>query len=437
MIRNALCATLLVLTSRPAIAQHEHGATGEMPADQAAPMEHGGFLGIPHGREGSGTAWLPSSSPIFAWHVPLGGSWGLMFHGNLFAGLDAQGTDRGATEAFSVNWAMAMLQGRLGPGQLALRTMFSAEPWTVANGGYPLLLQTGETFEGEPLHDRQHPHDLFMELAASYALQLGRDFALSLYAGLPGEPAIGPVAYPHRISAYFNPAAPIGHHWQDATHITFGVLTLGAFTKNVRLEASAFNGREPNENRTGIDTPRLDSFSARLQFALGEDWVGQISSARLNEPESLHPGENITRSTASIGWNVPLTEGGNVAATAVWGANYLEGELTSSGLIEASVLFPGERFVAFGRTELIQKSAEELVVPGDDVFLLGDVSLGGIVEFPEARVIVPGIGAAGTLSVIPGDLEPFYGTRVPLGLFVFVHLRPPLSQMHGGHMAMD
>jgi hypothetical protein len=31
----------------------------------------------------------------------------------------------------------------------------------------------------------------------------------------------------HRPSQH-DPDAPIGHHWQDSTHITFGVATLGA-----------------------------------------------------------------------------------------------------------------------------------------------------------------------------------------------------------------
>jgi len=424
-LRNSIVLWVLLGAASPAAAQHEHAPMHEHAAHEA------GLLGVPPTREGSGTAWQPDSSPMYGWHVPLGAGWSVMLHGNLFAGLDAQGSDRGATEAFSVNWAMAMLHGRAGPGELRLRAMLSAEPWTVANGGYPLLLQTGETFEGRPLHDRQHPHDLFMELSAQYALALAGDFGVSLYAGLPGEPALGPPAYPHRFSALFNPAAPIGHHWQDATHIAFGVLTLGAFTEAVRFEGSVFNGREPDEHRTDIETAPLDSFSARLQLALAADWSAQISSGRLRDPEQLHPGEDVTRSTASITWNRPGGDGANGATTAVWGANHLHGRTTHGGLLEDTEVLPGERLVLFGRAELIGKGAEELALPlpADEVFTLFGLTLGGIVEFPEVGFLVPGIGASGTISAIPEGLRPFYGTRVPVGAFLFVHVRPPSMRM--------
>lgn len=427
-----MSAASVLLVAAPAAAQHEHTPAPEEHGEHTEHAEHDaamrGLLEIPRSRQGSGTAWIPDSSPMYGWHVPLGPAWSAMLHGNLFAGLDAQGTDRGATEPFSVNWIMAMLQGRAGPGELQLRAMLSAEPWTIRNGGYPLLLQTGESFKGEPLHDRQHPHDLFMELAAQYALPLGDSFGVSLYAGLPGEPALGPAAYPHRVSAFFNPAAPIGHHWQDASHITFGVLTLGAFTRHVRLEGSLFNGREPDDHRTDIETGTLDSYSARLQLAFADDWSAQVSAGRLRDPEVLHPGEDVTRSTASITWNRPGTEGANRALTLVWGANHLHGDTTHSLLLENTEVTPGERWVLFDRVEVIEKTAEELVlegVAGDEKFLMGAFTLGALVEFPEVRAFVPGIGLSGTLSLIPDGLEPFYGTRLPLGAFLFVHVRPP------------
>ncbi len=437
---------MLLLTlalAAPAMVRAQHGGHGEREPErvephgghgEAAPQApatdhagHGAPLGLAHNRSASGTAWAPDSTPIDAWHVPLG-DWTLAVHGNLFAGVSAQGSERGETEALSVNWAMAMLAGPVLGGELGLRLMLSAEPWTVANGGYPLLLQTGESFEGEPLRDRQHPHDLFMEVAATYAHELGGGLAASLYVGLPGEPALGPPAYPHRFSAYWNPAAPIGHHWQDATHISFGVITAGVYTRRVRLEGSVFNGREPDDDRVDIELHPLRSFSGRLQLALGDAWAAQVSAGHLDEPEFLHPGEDVNRYAASVLWNRRLERGGNLAAAAVWGANEVERVLTHSVLLEGTWLVQGERHVLLGRAEWVQKSGEELVLPEElhrDVFDVGELTVGYVLEFPGLGGVVPGIGATGTVNVLPAGLERFYGERLPLGAFVFVHLRPP------------
>src|SRR5438477_81863 len=140
---------------------------------------------------------------------------------------------------------MGMAQRPLGAGTVGLRTMLSLEPLTIGKHGYPLLLQTGETANGRtPLVDRQHPHDLFMELAGSYSIASGNR-SLFLYGALPGEPALGPPAFMHRFSGINIPVAPITHHWLDSTHITYGVLTAGAVGDRVKVEASAFRGREP------------------------------------------------------------------------------------------------------------------------------------------------------------------------------------------------
>ncbi|HEU5056988.1 MAG TPA: hypothetical protein VFU21_10710, partial [Kofleriaceae bacterium] len=240
---------------RRSFAQHEgHGGaggereeverTGEGPTGHQKP----GPLGIPMSRHGSGTAWLPDESPMAAVHAAVRG-WTLMLHGNLFAGYDGQASDAGDDELVSVNWLMGMASRDLAGGELAVRTMLSLEPLTVGAEGYPLLLQTGETVDGQPLVDRQHPHDLFMELAAMYTRELGGGVGVQLYGGPAGEPALGPVAFPHRPSAMGDPLAPITHHWIDSTHITYGVATAGILTRHVKLAGSWFNGRAPAEGR--------------------------------------------------------------------------------------------------------------------------------------------------------------------------------------------
>src|SRR2546428_434644 len=219
-------------------------------------------LGVPEQRAGSGTSWLPDATPMHAIHLAWG-SWTLMTHGAVFLQFDDQGGPRGGSPLGVVNWGMlAASRGALG-GRLHLRLMLSAEPFTIGARGYPLLLQTGEEYGGAPLVDRQHPHDLFMELAALYERRIADNLAASIYLAPVGEPALGPPAFPHRPSASSDPLAPLSHHWQDATHITFGVITAGLFTRSVKVEGSVFNGREPDENRTDFDYAgrRLHSYT--------------------------------------------------------------------------------------------------------------------------------------------------------------------------------
>src|SRR5207253_9881589 len=166
--------------------------------------------------------------------------------------------------------------------------------------GYPLLFQTGETANGRPLVDRQHPHDLFSELAISYSYALSKKTDVFAYLGYPGEPALGPVTFMHRPSSLDNPNSPISHHWVDATHITFGVVTIGFRLGKFKLEGSSFTGREPNGNRYSFDKPRFDSRSGRLAFNPNKNWAIQVSHGFVKSPEELHPVENIYKTTASV-----------------------------------------------------------------------------------------------------------------------------------------
>jgi hypothetical protein len=296
-------ACALALTggaTRAAHAQHpghpQTAAHGEHA--EGAHAAQVGVLGIPTTRNGSGTAWLPDDSPMRGAHVRAGG-WDLMLHGNLFVGYDHQGSDAGDSELVSQNWLMAMAGRPLGGGRFEARTMLSLEPLTLGDDGYPLLLQTGETIDGRPLVDRQHPHDLFMEIAGRYEREVTGGVALQLYGALAGEPAVGPVAFPHRPAAMSDPMAPLGHHWIDSTHISFGVLTVGAFTRAAKLEASWFNGREPDEQRYDLDLRSPDSYATRISVNPTRAWSLQASYAYLDSPEALEPEVSVQRFTAS------------------------------------------------------------------------------------------------------------------------------------------
>src|SRR5437588_4007531 len=240
------------------------------------------------GAMGSGTSWQPSSGPMHMYHKTAG-DWLLMFHYNLIAGVNRQGGPRGVTKIDSANWFMPMAYHQLGKGTVQLRGMFSFEPFTFPPGGSPLLFQTGETYKGQPLIDRQHPHDLFMDLSAQYTLPLGERGTWFAYFGYPGEPALGPVAFMHRASASENPSATLAHHLQDSTHISFGVVTTGFTYRWFKLEGSVFNGREPDENRYDFDSHKWNSRSARLQFAPNRNWVAQVSYGFLRSPDTQDP----------------------------------------------------------------------------------------------------------------------------------------------------
>ncbi|HYO57398.1 hypothetical protein [Archangium sp.] len=253
---------------------------------------------IPLMRRGSGTSWQPDLIPSSMLHWDVSG-WGLMFQGVLFGGYDVQGGPRGERALAGIGWLMLMADRELPSGQLVASVMLSPEPFTAgANGGYPLLLQTGESYRGEPLHDRQHPHDLFMELALSYSHYFSDMWGLLLYAAPAGEPALGPVAFPHRVSAWYDPLAALGHHWQDATHISFGVLTAGILTPMAKLEVSWFNGREPDEHRYNLDLRTPDSYSVRLSANPMARVSMQVSYGYLESPEELEPDVSVHRLTA-------------------------------------------------------------------------------------------------------------------------------------------
>lgn len=393
------------------------------------PMHEDGILGIPESRAGSGTAWLPDAAPMHAAHHRAG-AWTLMLHGVAFLQYDNQGGPRGSDQAALIDWGMLAAARRLGAGRLGLRAMISTEPWTVGARGYPLLLQSGESYKGTPLHDRQHPHDLFVELAASYERPVARDLALSLYLAPVGEPALGPVAYPHRPSAAGDPFAPLGHHWQDATHISYGVVTGGVFTRSLRVEASWFNGREPDEDRTDFDYAgrRLDSYVGRLTINPTSRWSLAVWYGYLNSPEALAPGVALHRFGASVLHNRPLGARGDWSTAFIYGGNATvgTGKTLGSVLLETTADMDGANTV-FARVEYVRKRAEDLGVPAVAAAVpydVGAVSTGYVRELAHAGATSVAIGVRGAVSFVPASLATLYGSRAPLGAAVYLRIRP-------------
>jgi hypothetical protein len=430
MYRFVFVIALLVV---PAASAQEH----QHPAPAAPSQEHpdhaeGTQQRLFAPREGSGTSWLPDRTPMYAGHRRAG-NWELMWHGNAFLQFINESAEehRGAHQTGSINWVMGMARRRAGPGRIGARTMLSVEPWTIRGCGYPVLLATGETCDGDTIHDRQHPHDLFMELAIEYEQPIGRGLRWNVYAGPVGEPALGPVAFPHRLSALSNPIAPIAHHWLDATHITFGVVTTGVRSDSWQIEASAFNGREPDENRTDIDTGALDSYSARLSVSPAAATSLQISAGRLNdaEPHGSLAATDVTRVTASVFHHRPIGASSLWATSIAWGANAESGETTHALLVESS-LSVRDRHVGFMRWELVGKPAHDLHVhESTDVFGVSKLQLGYVQYLSPATGLQLGLGGSVTGSIVPAYLAPRYGGRVAPGVAVFLTLRPATHSM--------
>jgi hypothetical protein len=372
-------------------------------------------------REASGTSWQPESARHAGVHI-MHGQWMIMLHGFADGVYDNQGGHRGDTKVFSNNMAMAMAQRQLGPGWMGLRSMLSVEPATIGKEGYPLLLQTGETADGRtPLVDRQHPHDLFMELAGTYSVSSGNR-ALFLYGGLPGEPALGPPAFMHRFSSVNIPVAPITHHWLDSTHITYGVLTAGAVVDRVKVEASAFRGREPDENRWNIESPKLDSHSFRLSVNPTDHWALQVSYGRIHSPEQLEPEVDQDRTTASAMYDGTWGDTGRWEGTFAWGRNQNRPGHTLDAFTAEAALQSGERHTLFARVERVEK--DELFIAPDaragQVFSVGELTAGYRYDFLRHDHLAVGIGVAGTLSQVPSELRGDYG-NTPASALVFLH----------------
>ena len=359
---------------------------------------------------GSGTGLNPP-----AWPMPMlmqrQHSWTLMYMGQAFLIDTQQSGPRGGDKLYSTNWGMASAQHSFGPGNIMFDTMLSLEPATVTNRSYPLLFQTGETAYGRLLVDAQHPHDFIMGLGAHYVLPLGEHTLLHFYYAGVGDPALGPVAFPHRASAMELPQAPIAHHWQDSTHISNNVATVGVKYRWVRLEASGFHGGEPNENRWNIDWGRMDSYSGRVSWFPAKRWTAQFSAGRLSRPEVLEPGD-VLRMTASAQYTRVRSSGEAWATSFIWGRNHHTENQENSNAWLVETVFPATRkdFLT-GRFEIVDEAARVKAVTGG---YTRDLATGSNLE--------TGLGANVTAYRIPQTIQPAYGSH-PWGVSVFFRVR--------------
>ena len=459
-IQQPLRSILLVLllgapfAERAGAQEHNHNPTGAQKEAQADP--HAGHQSAAHDHSkmgghdaemnpagmylmklASGTSMNPESWPM-PMLMPRFGSWNFMVMGQAFIVDTQQSGPRGGDKFFSANWGMVSAEHRVGGGSLMLQSMFSLDPATVTDRRYPLLFQTGETAYGKALTDAQHPHDLLMGLGVNYAHSLGESTILHFYYAPVGDPALGPVAFPHRASAFELPQATLGHHWQDSTHIANNVATVALKHKWLRLEASGFYGTEPNEGRWNIDWGPMNSYSGRISIFPAKNWMGQFSMGRLTEPERPIAGEHaeghgdVVRTTASLHYTRPREGGNGWSTSLIWGRNHNIDSQRDTNTYLVETLYPLTRKDFFtARVEVAEKDElfandheleHQLALTAGSTFRIQSYTAGYTRDIGTFHSLETGIGGNVTAYAIPSAIKPYYGDH-PWGVNFFVRFR--------------
>jgi hypothetical protein len=311
--------------------------------------------------------------------------------------------------------------------------MLTAEPLTVGAAGYSEIFQEGEAYHHLQVTDRQHPHDLFMQLSAAWCISIGHDTSVTIAGGPVGEAALGPVAFMHRPSSSENPSAPLSHHIFDSTHVSDGVVLARIDHGPFAFEGSAFRGREPDEYRYDIDLGRIDSWSVRGWFRPRGSWTIQASHGFLHEPEQLEPGDQ-RRTNASVSW---LRQRGPdySAFTVAIGRTRRTYSTVDALLAEGTHRFG--RTSVYGRFERVSVETEILLFPeivhrphpGELVDPIGAITVGAIRDFASIHTVLVGVGADFSRYAPPPLLQVVYGEH-PVAFHVFVRVaRRPDKRM--------
>jgi hypothetical protein len=422
LIRAFLAIALLCLPVATRAQEHDHS--------QMDHSQHGSeticvtpAMQAPY-TEGSGTARQPGAGSLISVHKP--GSdcnphgWSTMIHGYAWGVYTNQSAPRGDDKAYVQSMAMFSAQRTSEWGRFQFKSMFSLEP-LMKNRGYPNLFATGETAGGEALVDRQHPHDLFMELAARVDVNIADDASIFLYGGPVGEPALGPSAFMHRGSSKLNPEAPITHHWFDSNHITYGVATVGFASRRIQIEGSIFTGREPDERRWNIEKPRFDSWSVRASWNPSPNWAVQASTGRLKQPEFLiHPDEDEQRTTASVHY----ANGRGLSTMLAFSAKDRKpGPTLTAWLAEANWDLD-DHHTLFGRIENVKNDElfpDDLDPLHEVPFRVSKFQLGYAYRLPLTDNLNLALGGTVSAFAKPDALDAAYGKN-PIGATLFARL---------------
>ncbi len=352
--------------------------------------------------------------------------WMVTLDGAVFGTVNRQGGRRGDTEFRSQNWLMAMASRPFDRSTVTLTAMVSAERLTAGAAGYSEIFQVGEAYRGLQITDRQHPHDLFMQLSAAWRFPVGSGTDLTLAGGPVGEPTLGPAAFMHRASAAENPTAPLAHHIVDSTHIASSVVMLRMDRGRFAFEGSAFHGREKNERRYDVELGALDSWAGRIWFQPAPEWRVQASHGFLHEPEALEPG-NQRRTNASVSW-LRIHGGATYSAfTFAVGRNSRAFADLDSVLAEGAHDFG--RLAVFGRFESTGVETEILLFPqvvhrphpGELVDTVRAGTAGVVWKLQDAGAFAIGVGADATVYGVPPLLQVTHDAR-PVSFHLFVRV---------------
>jgi hypothetical protein len=350
-----------------------------------------------------------------------------------------EGTQRGDRQFALLDWETFGVERRIGDGRVTLGAMTTLSRFINGGRGTPQLLQTGGTYRHAWVHDRMHASPAIMHLGASY-------FRDGLFVDVlaVGAPRLGPLNYLHRASGNSDPFAPIGHHWQDATHQSFGVVSAGLKIGPAWLSGSAFNAREGDETQPIVDFrgARLDSYAAHLGISNQTWWRLEAWTGFLNEPHRLDPTTRMHRMGASVEAIGPGFRGvDRWTTTAIWGTNVHHHDAGGHAILHAepgasphhesrsalleSTLDIYKKGTVFARAELVEKNGEELGFLGGDLTTLYPVQslvLGGTREltFSVRRDWILSAGARVSLNFVPEELRATYGTRRPIGMALFL-----------------
>lgn len=357
-------------------------------------------------------------------------SWQWGIEGTVFAGHNYQLREfTDFAELESQNWLMTTLSRSFGAAShLRADAMFSFEPFTLKDIGSPQVFQTGETYFGAPLIDFQHPHDLVMNLGAEYSRSLGAT-TLVAQGYLVGPAPIGPPVFMHRPSAAENLQAPLSHHYLDATHITPGVVAFGVERAGFKLEAGAFHGREPDEDRLDLDTAALDSFGARVSWADGA-WHLQISGADIKTPETNSPYDEV-RYTASVSYFK-----GDANRSVAWMAAFGQNREVFGNL--EAYLFEGTRRFSrnaiFMRAETVEKDILDAgfhpigMSHSHRPSQVSAFTAGYVRDVVSRSWGTLGVGADITGYIVPDNLKESYGS--PASFHFFARYRGRAGAIH-------
>ena len=383
----------------------------------------------------SSAAWAQDPPHVHPPGTAQPSGWRSMQDGVVYGLFNNQGGPRGDREFVVPNWWMGMTSTDRGPHRFGFTGMLSVDALTVGKSGYSELFQAGEQLDGEPLIDRQHPHDFLMQLSASWRLSLGEGRALALAGGPSGEPTLGPIAFMHRPSAAGLPFAPLGHHTFDATHVSFGVVAASLEMGKLTVEGSVFNGREPDDQRWDFDFGRMDSVAGRVWFRPATGWELQASTGRLRDAEGDEPGDT-QRSTVSVSW-MRTTGDGLHAWTGGWGMNSAHGEQKHGSFGEFTIE-RGRHFVA-ARVDVQQLELDKWLEHDDEAAHHGSgtvvaFSVGGGRSIFKRRGFDGVVAFQFTVNQSPEELRSTHGTA-PVAGQIYFRLRLPGMRMWNMRMS--